>query len=74
MRTITLNIILSGNSEPGMVDYMIWPWFEQFPLIKLYYPSIFDVEAAKAQNPSLVSELSSDAGWSARLVGFALKN
>ena len=22
-----------GGSKPGMVDYMLWPWFERLPLL-----------------------------------------
>ena len=22
-----------GGSQPGMVDYMLWPWFERLPLL-----------------------------------------
>jgi hypothetical protein len=38
---------------PGMVDYMIWPWIERIPSLKVYI-SDFDFEAAKKDNPKLV--------------------
>ena len=38
-----------------MLDYMIWPWFERIPLLKMYFPALYDYEAAKLQNPHLVS-------------------
>jgi len=25
--------------EIGMLDYMLWPWFERFPIIKMFYPN-----------------------------------
>lgn len=25
-----------GGSEPAMIDYMIWPWFELLPALKEY--------------------------------------
>jgi glutathione S-transferase len=23
-----------GGATPGMTDYMLWPWFERFPILK----------------------------------------
>ena len=28
-----LNDTYFGGSSPGMVDYMLWPWFERLPLL-----------------------------------------
>jgi len=28
----------NGNDGPGMVDFMIWPWFERRPVIEVFYP------------------------------------
>jgi glutathione S-transferase len=38
-----------GNEKPGMVDFMIWPWFERKPIYKLYYPSAYDYEQTSAR-------------------------
>ncbi|XP_021964953.1 pyrimidodiazepine synthase [Folsomia candida] len=45
-----------GNDAPGMLDYMIWPWIERVPVMKLSTdPDIFDFETAKKDNPNLES-------------------
>jgi len=31
-----------GNDRPGMIDYMIWPWFERRPVIQLTHPGAVD--------------------------------
>jgi len=46
-------LYFGGSTQPGMLDYMIWPWFERIPLLKVYFPTLYDYEAAKLQNPSL---------------------
>ena len=51
----SLCIIFSIGDEPGMVDYMIWPWMERMPLIKLNMPDAIDYEKAKAEIPKVVS-------------------
>ncbi|CAL8123723.1 unnamed protein product [Orchesella dallaii] len=28
----------SGDERPGMLDYMIWPWFERRPVIPMFFP------------------------------------
>ena len=30
------------NAKPGMIDYMIWPWFERMDVISLLLPHIAD--------------------------------
>lgn len=42
-----------GNDAPGMPDYMIWPWIERLPVVKLYHPALSDYESAKKENPRL---------------------
>jgi len=37
-----------GNDKPGMVDYMIWPWFERFPIQDLFWGDCFNFEEAKS--------------------------
>lgn len=46
-----------GGDSPGMLDYMIWPWFERLPAIKNKLPQLFDYEEAKLQNPNLVYKI-----------------
>jgi hypothetical protein len=29
----------AGSEGPGMVDFMIWPWFERRPVIEVFYPT-----------------------------------
>lgn len=47
-------VFFGGSEKPGMLDYMIWPWFERIPAIKKKMPDLFDYEAAKTENPNLV--------------------
>jgi len=42
-----------SGSEPGLLDYAIWPWFERLPVLKLTFPGLYDFETAKTRNPSL---------------------
>jgi len=44
-----------GASSPGMLDYMIWPWFERMPVIKLFskVSQGLDFEAMKKEAPLL---------------------
>lgn len=28
-----------GESKPGMMDYMIWPWMERLPSLELILPN-----------------------------------
>jgi len=45
-----------GRDAPGMLDYMIWPWFERLPVIKLFTPcQSLDFEAMKKEAPLLES-------------------
>lgn len=48
-------LINIGSDAPGFLDYMIWPWIERVPAIKLFAGTdCFDFEAAKKANPRLV--------------------
>lgn len=29
-----------GGEQPGMLDYMMWPWFERFPVLTIMYPNL----------------------------------
>ena len=29
-----------GNEVPGMLDYMIWPWFERLAVVDLFHPDL----------------------------------
>jgi len=51
---IKIFLCVTLGSEPGLLDYAIWPWFERIPVLKLLYPKLYDVEATKLQNPTLV--------------------
>ncbi|ODN04195.1 Pyrimidodiazepine synthase [Orchesella cincta] len=42
-----------AGEQPGMLDYMIWPWIERIPILKSKVPDLFDYDAAKKQNPHL---------------------
>lgn len=44
-----------GDNEPGMLDYMIWPWFERFPTLKVLFPNLYDYENGKQEHPRLES-------------------
>ncbi|EDV96329.1 pyrimidodiazepine synthase [Drosophila grimshawi] len=33
-----------GGEQIGMVDYMIWPWFERFPALKLVLPEKYELD------------------------------
>lgn len=48
-----------GGDKPVMLDYMIWPWIERVPAIKCKLPDLFDYDAAKTENPNLVSKVNS---------------
>lgn len=48
-----------GGDKPVMLDYMIWPWIERVPAIKCKLPDLFDYDAAKTENPNLVSKFNS---------------
>ena len=30
----------SGTDTPGMLDYMIWPWFERLAVVDLFHPDL----------------------------------
>jgi hypothetical protein len=38
-----------------MLDYMIWPWFERAPVLKVLFPNLYDYESAKQEHPRLES-------------------
>jgi len=45
-----------GRDTPGMLDYMIWPWFERLPVIKLFKACQgFDFDGMKKEAPLLES-------------------
>ena len=29
-----------GNDNPGMLDYMIWPWMERIDVISMVFPQL----------------------------------
>ena len=41
-----------GNKRPGLMDYMIWPWFERMDTLERVKPA---AEMKKKQFPKLVS-------------------
>ncbi|XP_054274866.1 pyrimidodiazepine synthase-like isoform X2 [Macrosteles quadrilineatus] len=44
-----------GGSQPGMVDYMIWPWFERFGAAKIVFGEQFDMTSKyQAEIPHIV--------------------
>ncbi|CAL8102293.1 unnamed protein product [Orchesella dallaii] len=45
--------VFFAGEQPGMLDYMIWPWIERIPIFKSKVPDLFDYDAAKKQNPHL---------------------
>lgn len=48
-------VLISFTGEnPGMVDYMIWPWFERIGMFKVLYGDKFDFPKEKL--PNLVSK------------------
>ena len=42
-----------------MVDYMIWPWVERLPILKLAHPNLPGHENDKKENPRLVNAATS---------------
>jgi len=46
-------LFFGGNDAPGMLDYMIWPWIERIPVLKLAKPDALDYEEQKAKNPAI---------------------
>jgi glutathione S-transferase len=46
-------VFFAGNEAPGMLDYMLWPWMERIPVLKIALPSALDYEAQKTQNSAL---------------------
>ncbi|TDG52722.1 hypothetical protein AWZ03_000955 [Drosophila navojoa] len=36
-----------GGAQIGMVDYMIWPWFERFPALKHVVPGEYELDRAR---------------------------
>ena len=30
----------SGTDYPGMLDYMIWPWFERLGVVDFFHPDL----------------------------------
>ena len=43
----------SQGDKPGMLDYMIWPWFERMPMLPVLTQGVISVPLNKF--PSLVS-------------------
>lgn len=35
-----------GGGVPGMLDYMLWPWFERFEMYSIWYPGKFDLKTS----------------------------
>ena len=36
-------LYFNGNSGPGMLDYMIWPWFERLAIVEMFHPDLGQV-------------------------------
>ena len=47
------NFFLSTGDKPGMLDYMIWPWFERMPMLPIVSQGVISVALNKF--PKLVS-------------------
>lgn len=39
-----------GGQQIGMVDYMIWPWFERFPALKITLASKYELDQKRYAN------------------------
>jgi len=52
---LNIGLCYLGNDRPGMIDYMIWPWFERRPVVELTHPDAADYSQLKEKTTDVVS-------------------
>jgi len=61
-----------GLDAPGMVDYMIWPWMERFPVLSKSYPTLFPFDKFLSRYPELakwIDRMKADPAVAATFLG-----